>query len=123
MKKLLTGLGGVVLLGLAVGCGGGGGPARPPAAVRKIAPAARPTQPPARPTPGGPVQVSARGSWFDPPIAVERLPDRVWFCDKGMVHFASQIQGKGTCPRCGMKLRQKVGAAAGPPTTSGNPGL
>ena len=46
--------------------------------------------------------VTADGSEFAPPIAPEMLPEGVWFCDMGTVHFARVNEGDGRCPLCGM---------------------
>lgn len=52
------------------------------------------------------VEVAAEGSEFDPPIEVAQLPDGVWYCDMGTVHYASLQPGE--CPLCGMDLVQKA---------------
>ncbi len=58
------------------------------------------------------VEVAAEGTEFDPPVEVAQLPDGVWFCDMGTVHYASLQPGE--CPLCGMDLVEK-GAADEPP--------
>ena len=122
MKGLLVVPGVIAVLALTLGCGrGGDGPPSAPVEGQVSAPTARPTQAPVRSTPGGPVRVSANGSWFDPPVRAERLPGGVWYCDRGTVHFASQTQGKGTCPRCKAKLKRAGGAAASTPTAAAAP--
>ena len=53
------------------------------------------------------VEVSAEGAEFDPPVQAEQLPDDVWYCDMGTVHYARGEEGDGTCPLCNMKLKHK----------------
>jgi len=96
---------------LASGCGGGAKQAPPPDQVQVISPANEAHPAAGTPAAGGPVQVSAEGTRFDPPVQVLQLPDGVWYCDMGTVHFARTEEGDGTCPRCGMKLKHKVAAA------------
>ena len=70
------------------------------------------------------VEVAAEGTEFDPPVEVSQLPDGVWYCDMGTVHYARAEEGDGTCPLCEMKLVKKVAAAAGTPvpeTTTDEP--
>lgn len=67
-------------------------------------PAAYPLR--AAPEPTGPVEVSATGTNFDPPVAKDRIPEGAWFCDMGTVHYARMEEGDGRCPRCGMRLVQ-----------------
>lgn len=56
--------------------------------------------------PSGLVEVSAEGTEFDPPVSKDRVPDGVWICDMGTVHYARAEQGDGTCPLCNMRLVQ-----------------
>jgi hypothetical protein len=65
-------------------------------------PTGQPTGEPAEPLPT--VEVSAEGTRFDPPVLPEQLPDGVWFCDMGTVHFAIAGTGEQRCPICGMRL-------------------
>jgi len=66
----------------------------------------------AGPAAAGPkVEVTAEGTELEPPITADRLPAGVWYCDMGTVHYARRTQGDGKCPRCGMTLTQKPGAA------------
>lgn len=51
------------------------------------------------------VEVDAEGTEFDPPVEVAQLPDGVWYCDMGTVHFATLAPGE--CPLCGMDLVHK----------------
>ncbi len=54
------------------------------------------------------VQVPEEGARFDPPIAASEVPDGTWMCDMGgKVHYASQAEGDGKCPVCGMDLVQQ----------------
>lgn len=53
------------------------------------------------------VEVAADGTTFDPPVAVEKIPDGAWMCDMGTVHYASKEKGEGKCPSCGMALVEK----------------
>jgi hypothetical protein len=57
------------------------------------------------------VEVSEEGTTFDPPVQIDQLPDGVWFCDMGTVHYARKGKGDGRCPRCGMALSQRGEAA------------
>ena len=57
------------------------------------------------------VEVAAEGTEFDPAVEVVQLPDGVWYCDMGTVHYATLQPGE--CPLCGMDLVQKH--AAGEP--------
>ena len=54
------------------------------------------------------VEVAIDGTEFDPPVEVAQLPDGVWYCDMGTVHYASVEHGDGTCPLCGMDLVHHV---------------
>ncbi len=64
------------------------------------------------------VEVAAEGTEFDPPVEVSQLPDGVWYCDMGTVHYASLQPGQ--CPLCGMDLVHK-GAAVDAPTDEAAP--
>ncbi len=55
------------------------------------------------------VTVSAEGTKFDPAIDKAQLPEGVWYCDMQTVHYASQSEGDGKCPVCGMKLKKLEG--------------
>jgi len=100
-----------VLAMVAAGCGGGTEQAPPAGEVQVSAPVAEP-EPVAEETAVLPmVEVSAEGSEFEPPVEVSQLPDGVWYCDMGTVHYARAEEGDGTCGKCGMKLVQKVAAA------------
>lgn len=61
---------------------------------------------------GEKVEVAAAGTKFDPPIEPAKLPDGVWYCDMGTVHYARAEKGDGTCEICGMQLKEKGAAAA-----------
>ena len=54
-----------------------------------------------------PVELTAEGSRFDPPIEVEQVPSGAFYCDMGTVHYASLEQGDNACPVCGMLLTQQ----------------
>src|SRR5690606_7557773 len=41
------------------------------------------------------VEVPAEGVEFDPPVLPEQLPDDVWYCDMGTVHWAQGEEGDG----------------------------
>ena len=58
------------------------------------------------------VEVAAEGTEFDPPVEVSQLPDGVWYCDMGTVHYASLQPGE--CPLCGMDLVHKGVAGDAP---------
>lgn len=58
------------------------------------------------------VDVSEDGEEFDPPVQPEQIPDGAWYCDMGTVEYASMAEGDGSCPVCGMKLKQKPGGEA-----------
>lgn len=64
--------------------------------------------------PAGPVELTAEGGALEPPVAVERIPAGGWYCDMGTVHYARLEHGDGTCPLCGMSLRQRPGGAIEP---------
>jgi hypothetical protein len=53
------------------------------------------------------VKVPAKGKKYDPPIKPEQLPEGVWYCDMGTVHYARGEKGDGKCPLCMMRLKQK----------------
>jgi glucose/arabinose dehydrogenase len=54
------------------------------------------------------VEVPAEGVELDPPVEVVQLPDGVWYCDMGTVHYARAEKGDGICPLCQMELVHKV---------------
>jgi hypothetical protein len=53
------------------------------------------------------VEVADDGVEFDPPVQPEQIPDGAWYCDMGTVEYAAMQEGDGSCPVCGMKLKQK----------------
>ncbi|MFU8803993.1 MAG: efflux RND transporter periplasmic adaptor subunit [Bradymonadaceae bacterium] len=53
------------------------------------------------------VEVPAEGVEFDPPVQPEQLPDFVWYCDMGTVHWAQGDEKDRTCPLCNMTLKHK----------------
>ncbi|MGM0578857.1 MAG: hypothetical protein ACQEXJ_24250 [Myxococcota bacterium] len=60
------------------------------------------------------VEVAEAGTKFDPPIPSEKLPEGVWYCDMGTVHWAGQDKPEeGRCPLCKMKVKKYEGAAGG----------
>jgi hypothetical protein len=95
---------------VAAGCGGGAEQARPTGGVQVISPATEPEPVAEEGAVLPPVEVSAEGTEFEPPVQVAQLPDGVWYCDMGTVHYARAEAGDGTCPKCGMKLVQKAAA-------------
>jgi hypothetical protein len=55
----------------------------------------------------GKVQVSDKGTEFDPAVSKDKIPDEAWACVMGKkVHYASMKKGSGECPLCGMNLKQ-----------------
>jgi hypothetical protein len=54
------------------------------------------------PTEAPMVDVAVGGTEFDPPVEVAQLPEGVWYCDMGTVHYAALEPGE--CPLCGMTL-------------------
>ena len=101
-----------VLAMVVVSCGGGTEQAPPADETQAMAPAQEP-EPAAEETAALPmVEVSAEGTEFDPPVQAAQLPDGVWYCNMDeTVHYARAEEGDGTCPKCGMKLVQKMAAA------------
>ncbi|RVU42631.1 hypothetical protein EA187_15705 [Lujinxingia sediminis] len=61
------------------------------------------------------VEVSAEGTKFDPPVQPEQIPEGVYYCDMGTVHYAIANDGSTRCTLCNMMLTKKsaAGAAAG----------
>ena len=57
------------------------------------------------------VEVPKEGKKFDPVVEAEQVPAGAWYCDMGTVHYARMEKGDGSCPECGMKLKQKAGEA------------
>ena len=58
------------------------------------------------------------GSRFEPPIKPADLPQGVWYCDMGTVHYAQSEAGDQTCKLCKMKLKEWTGGESAPnPTT------
>lgn len=55
------------------------------------------------------VEVAADGTQFDPPVQKAQIRDGIWICDMNTVHFASQEEGDGRCPVCGMHLTYHAG--------------
>ncbi|MEY3014233.1 MAG: hypothetical protein RIT45_2968 [Pseudomonadota bacterium] len=112
---ILSGLAAALLLTVA-GCNKAEAPAaEAPAAApaAEAAEAAKPAAPAAEKAPAAPgkVEVSAEGTNFDPPVQKAQLPEGVWYCDMGTVHYARTTEGDGTCPRCKMKLVHNAAAA------------
>lgn len=67
-----------------------------------------------------PVEVTAEGTTFDPPVEVAQLPDGAWYCDMGTVHYARMDEGDGRCPTCDMDLVQKVAEVVPEETDEGD---
>lgn len=63
--------------------------------------------PPAQAQKVEPVKLSAQGQKFEPPVAVEAIPEGGWYCDMGTVHYARSEEGDGKCPLCHMTLKEK----------------
>lgn len=55
----------------------------------------------------GLVSVPAEGVPFEPAIQKSQLPDGVYYCDMGTVHYARGEQGDNKCPLCNMMLTYK----------------
>ncbi len=104
-QLILSGLTAALLLTVA-GCNKAEAPAAEAEAAKPAAPAAE--KAPAAP---GKVEVSAEGTNFDPPVQKAQLPEGVWYCDMGTVHYARTVEGDKTCPRCKMKLVHNAAAA------------
>jgi hypothetical protein len=66
------------------------------------------------------VDVPKEGKEFDPAVEKEQIPAGAWFCDMGTVEYASMEKGDGSCPECGMKLKQKDGEAPKAAAGEGN---
>ncbi len=104
MKKILV-LVGVLALLLAVGACNNAKKEEAPAAP--AAEQAAPAEVPAT------VQVSAEGTSFDPPVAVDLLPDGAWYCtdENGMVTWAATEKTEGQlCPDGKTEPMQKMAA-------------
>jgi Cu(I)/Ag(I) efflux system membrane fusion protein len=50
------------------------------------------------------VEVPAQGVAFAPPVEITQLPDDVWYCDMGTVHWAQGEEKDKRCPLCNMFL-------------------
>jgi glucose/arabinose dehydrogenase len=62
------------------------------------------------------VEVSAEGTTFKPPVQKAQLPDNVYYCDMGTVHYARSEKGDNKCPLCNMFLTpHNVPGAEAPP--------
>lgn len=59
------------------------------------------------------VEVADDGTQFDPPVRPEQLPDGVYYCDMGTVHYARATNSQHRCPLCNMMLTYKGDAPAG----------
>ncbi|MCP4448932.1 MAG: hypothetical protein GY811_26905 [Myxococcales bacterium] len=53
------------------------------------------------------IKPAAKGTKYEPAVNKSQVPDGVWICDMGTVHFAAGEKGEGTCDICGMYLVQK----------------
>lgn len=65
----------------------------------------------------GLIEVSEDGAQLDPPVQADQIPVGAWFCDMGTVHYASLSEGDGSCPVCGMFLKQKADPETQPAET------
>ena len=65
------------------------------------------------------VDVAADGSRYSPPVPKAAIPGGAYYCDMGVVHYASKSKGDGTCPVCEMKLSKRPDAAGKPAATDG----
>ncbi|GEM_PF-6354593 len=104
MKKILV-LVGVLALVLAVGACNNAKKEEAPAAP--AAEQAAPAEAPAT------IEVSAEGTTFDPPVAVDQLPDGAWYCvdENGMVTWAATEKAEGQlCPDGKTEPMQKMAA-------------
>lgn len=63
----------------------------------------------------GMVEVPAEGAPFEPAIQKDQLPDGVYYCDMGTVHYARGEQGDNRCPLCNMMLTYKRPAGEAAP--------
>ncbi len=59
------------------------------------------------------VEVPLEGMPFEPAIEKSQLPDGVYYCDMGTVHYARGEQGDNKCPLCNMMLTHKKPAQEG----------
>ena len=104
MKKILV-LAGVLALVLAVAaCGNTQKQEETPAPVAEQA---APVEAPAT------VEVAPEGTTFDPPVAVDQLPDGAWYCTdaNGMVTWAATELAEGQlCPDGQAQPMQKMAA-------------
>ncbi len=71
-------------------------------ATEQAAPAAETAE--AQAQPGGLVEVPVGGVPFEPAIQKSQLPEGVYYCDMGTVHYARGEQGDNKCPLCNMML-------------------
>ncbi len=101
----------ILLVSLALFACGPDGPAPPP--VEEAAPSEE-AVPADEVAPEGPVEVTAEGTSFDPPVTADRIPEGAWYCDMGTAHYAATDKGDGACPLCGMDLTQQVVPAVVP---------
>jgi membrane fusion protein, copper/silver efflux system len=53
------------------------------------------------------VEVPADGVEFAPPVQISQIPDDVWYCDMGTVHWAQSDEKDRRCPLCNMFLTYK----------------
>ncbi len=63
------------------------------------------------------IEVSEKGTTFDPPIKIEDVPKGAYYCDMGTVHYARRVKGDGKCALCGMTLKHNMKGGASATTT------
>ena len=63
-----------------------------------------------KPSDSNKVEVAKEGSKFDPPVAIDTLPDGAFYCNMGKSHYARMEKGDNKCPLCGMALEHKGSA-------------
>lgn len=78
----------------------------PPKAEAEKKEEQKPEVPLAEQNPNKSWKISDHGVRFEPPIPKTQLPDKVWYCDMGTVHYARLQKGDQICPLCKMKLKQ-----------------
>ncbi len=60
------------------------------------------------PSPVEEVSVTAEGTKFTPAVDKAALPENVWYCDMGTVHYARTEEGDRKCALCGMDLKSNA---------------
>jgi hypothetical protein len=52
--------------------------------------------------------LTAEGTTYEPPIAIDDVPAGAWYCDMGTSHYARSEKGDGKCGVCKMDLKEKA---------------